>query len=66
MTLSDGAILLFACIGSFLIGFGVGVFRVSRFVSKELKHVSIEVEQQKHALQQFFSKLGEEDKQNER
>jgi hypothetical protein len=62
MTITDGAIMFAACVLSFILGYFVGVFRVSRFVKKELFRIGTDVEQQRKELRQFMSKLGEEDK----
>jgi hypothetical protein len=61
MTLTDGAIMFGACCLSFILGYFVGVFRVSRFVRKELVRIGADMEQQRKELQQFISKLGEEE-----
>jgi hypothetical protein len=55
MTIADGAILFGACLLSFCFGYLIGVFRVSRFVSRELHQVRQE-------LQQFYSKVEEAEK----
>jgi hypothetical protein len=62
MNITDGAILFVACMLSFGLGYVIGAVRVTRFVSKELRHVGIEIEQQRQALQQFISRLGENEK----
>jgi hypothetical protein len=61
MTITDGAIMFAACVLSFILGYFVGVFRVSRFVTKELVRIGADMEQQRKQLQQFISRLGEEE-----
>jgi hypothetical protein len=61
VTITDGMILFASCMLSFCIGYLVGVFRVSRFVTKELKRISGDIEQHRKELQQFISRLGDEE-----
>lgn len=60
MNISDGAILFTACTLSFSLGYITGAFRVTRFVSRELSKVESELVRHREGLEQFYSKLGEE------
>jgi hypothetical protein len=62
MTIADGAVLFGACVLSFVIGYLIGLFRVSRFVSTELHKVRVDLERQRQELQQFYSKVEEAEK----
>jgi hypothetical protein len=61
MTITDGAVMFGLCLVSFIIGYAVGAFRVTRFVARDLGAVKIELERHREGLEQFYSKLGEED-----
>lgn len=61
MSISDGAILFAACALSFALGFAIGAFRVTSFVSKELKKLNVHLDDQTHELKQFTSRLSEDD-----
>jgi outer membrane murein-binding lipoprotein Lpp len=63
MNLSDGAIMFIACVVSFVLGYIVGVVRVSRYVNARLDEIKTSVQTvQKQAaqLQQIYAKIGEE------
>jgi hypothetical protein len=49
------------CVVSFVIGYGIGAFRISRFVGRELHNVRTELERHREGLQQFYSKLESSD-----
>jgi hypothetical protein len=59
MTIADGTVLFIACMASFCVGYLIGVFRVSRYVAKQLKQVSTDLQLHRRQLEQFYSKLGE-------
>lgn len=63
MSLSDGAIIFGACIASFVIGYIIGAYRVSRYVSRrldEIKEDMVQIAKHSKELQQIYSKLEEE------
>jgi hypothetical protein len=60
MTLTDGAIMFGFCLVSFIIGFLLGSFRVARLFNREFGKVSVELEKHRRGLEQFYSKLSEE------
>jgi hypothetical protein len=62
LSITDGGILFISCAISFALGYGIGAFRVARFVGKELTKVNVILEGHKRQLEQFISRLGEEDK----
>jgi hypothetical protein len=49
-----------ACVLSFSIGYFMGAFRVSKLFGRELNKVSVELEKHRRGLEQFYSKLSEE------
>jgi len=57
MTITDGAIMFGFCVLSFVIGYVIGAFRLSRFIGRELHKVHVELERHSQGLQQFYSKL---------
>jgi hypothetical protein len=63
MSIADGMILFIACALSFALGYGIGAFRVTRFVTKELKVINLNLQQHTRELQQFVSRLGEDETQ---
>jgi hypothetical protein len=63
MTITDGAVMFGFCVVSFVIGYWIGAFRLSRFVGRELHKVHAQLERHREELQMFYSKLGEEPKE---
>jgi hypothetical protein len=62
MSIADGAILFVACMLSFAVGYSIGVFRVCRYVNRELTRIHLTIEEHSRALQQFISRLDEGEK----
>jgi hypothetical protein len=65
MTVTDGAIMVGFCVVSFVIGYCIGAFRLSRFVGRELEKVHVELERHREGLETFYTKLGEGDNKHE-
>jgi hypothetical protein len=57
--------MFIACVLSFAVGYAIGAFRVGRYVNKELRRVSVELEQHRKGLEQFYSKLDEPEKKGQ-
>jgi hypothetical protein len=62
LSITDGGILFISCALSFAVGYVIGAFRVTRFVGREIDKVTVELIRHRKGLEQFYTKLGEEDK----
>jgi proteasome assembly chaperone (PAC2) family protein len=63
MTIADGGILFAACVLAFVLGYVIGVIRVSRFVTKQLTEVQVNmgnIEKYSHELRQIYARLEKE------
>jgi len=65
MTITDGGIMFIGCVLSFLIGYVVGVIRISRYVNKQLDEIKVgvlRIEERSRELQQIYSAIPDADK----